>query len=107
MQHHLYNHLIIGGTSLNAFENLEEKCLYLTGGFCGHELDDCWKYDIKQNVWTKNSNLPRHLSVFASASVLDNDKVRLIVHGGEIDPSTLGHNGAGKKIKTLNRVASV
>jgi hypothetical protein len=47
-------------------------------------------------------SLPRKLSVFA-CSTLNSDKwrvngkrIRVLVHGGEIDPSTKGHNGAGE-----------
>jgi hypothetical protein len=78
---------------LVAYENKNESCLYLIGGFCGHELDDCFQYDIKENKWTQIESLPRKLSVFACSSVNDETyegKLRLILHGGEVDPSTLG-----------------
>ena len=52
-------------------------------------------------MWTQLANLPRHLSVFASATALnDSNQIRLIVHGGEVDPSTLGHEGAGEFSQT-------
>ncbi len=80
-----------GGTSLNSYESLEEKCLYLIGGFCGYELNDFWKYNVTDKKWTRCQDLPRHLSVFASATILDNPNKRLIIHGGEVDPSTQGY----------------
>ena len=95
-----------GGSSLCSFESSNEaaepSCLYLVGGFKGEELDDVFKYDLAQDVWTQESSMPRKLSVFAGSSVnndkliIDGKKVRLLVHGGEIDPSTKGHNGAGE-----------
>jgi hypothetical protein len=80
-------------------EHLESSCLYLMGGFCGEELDDCFRYDLATKKWTRIESLPRKLSVFACSSVDDSlwgGKIRLILHGGEVDPSTAGHNGAGE-----------
>lgn len=84
-----------------AYESLDEakelSCLYLIGGFCGHELDDCFRFEIKTQKWEQIESLPRKLSVFACSSVGNrNSNVRLILHGGEVDPSTVGHNGAGE-----------
>lgn len=89
-----------GGSKLCSYESFDEtvesSCLYLIGGFCGHELDDCYRYDISKRTWSKIENLPRKLSVFACSSIRNNSNVRLILHGGEVDPSTMGHNGAGE-----------
>lgn len=74
--------------------------MYVVGGFCGRELDDCWKFDLNRKEWIQIENLPRHLSVFACESVFDKQNLRLILHGGEVDPSTLGHNGAGEFSKS-------
>jgi hypothetical protein len=87
-----------GGTSLCSYENADEKCLYVIGGFAGMELDDCYKFNLIDKSWSSIQNLPRKLSVFALASV-KNSTTRLILHGGEVDPSTLGHNGAGEFTK--------
>ncbi len=82
-----------GGSNLCAYENGTERGLYLVGGFCGRELDDCYHYNIDENKWTQIESLPRKLSVFACSAVDDKSydgKLRLILHGGEVDPSTLG-----------------
>jgi N-acetylneuraminic acid mutarotase len=85
-----------GGSCLCAYENDTESCLYVIGGFSGQEQDDCFKFDLKTETWSQIENLPRKLSVFACSSFDKNQKVRLILQGGEVDPSTLGHNGAGE-----------
>jgi hypothetical protein len=59
------------------------------------ELDECFKFDLKNESWSAIENLPRKLSVFACTSIL-NSSARIVMHGGEVDPSTLGHNGAGE-----------
>ena len=95
-----------GGAGLCAFESpnesVESSCLYVIGGFKGEEIDDVFKYDLNKNEWTQIQSLPRKLSVFACSAVnsdkwlIDGKRVRILVHGGEIDPSTKGHNGAGE-----------
>jgi N-acetylneuraminic acid mutarotase len=72
--------------------------LYLIGGFCGNELDTCFKYSIKNKTWSTIANLPRKLSVFASASIIENSSsnFKIILNGGEVDPSKLGHSGTGE-----------
>ncbi|CAF1083398.1 unnamed protein product [Brachionus calyciflorus] len=72
-----------------------DQCLYLIGGFCGHELDECFMFDLRENKWTQIESLPRKLSVFACSSI-NSENVQLVLHGGEVDPSTMGHNGAGE-----------
>ena len=74
------------------------SCLYVIGGFKGEEIDDVFRYDVGKNEWSQVvGSLPRKLSVFACAApVVAKGKVRVLVHGGEIDPSTIGHNGAGE-----------
>jgi N-acetylneuraminic acid mutarotase len=84
-----------GGSTLCSYENSDEKCLYVIAGFAGKELDDCYKFNLKDKSWSQIQDLPRKLSVFACAAV-SNSSMRLILHGGEVDPSTLGHNGAGE-----------
>jgi len=86
-----------GGSAICSYKNeaTNEACIYLFGGFCGHELSDCFKYSIEENSWSQISGLPSGLSVFASAS-LNQPNARIIVHGGEIDPSTQGHTAAGE-----------
>ena len=80
----------------------EADFLYVIAGFCGEELNDMYKFDIAANGWTRIADLPRKLSVFACSTVessklkVNGHNVKLILHGGEIDPSTIGHNGAGE-----------
>ena len=87
-----------GGSALCAYQNDNEKCLYVIGGFSGEEHDDCFKFDLINKCWSEIESIPRKLSVFASTGILksNNLKARVIMHGGEVDPSTLGHNGAGE-----------
>ncbi len=78
-----------GGCGL-AYLNNE---LWVFGGFCGHELGDIASFDLVTQVWTYLTDAkisPR--SVFAFGSL---DGV-LIGHGGEQNPSELGHAGAGE-----------
>ena len=89
-----------GGSALVAFESSDEtkepSLLYVIAGFCGEELDDCYQYNIVEKKWSKSVSLPRKLSVFAYSSIKRRSNLRLVVHGGEVDPSTLGHKGAGE-----------
>ena len=80
----------------------ESDCLYVIAGFKGEELDDMYKYDLATRQWTQMTSVPRKLSVFACATVksdaikFDGKRIRLVLNGGEVDPSTKGHNGAGE-----------
>ena len=87
-----------GGSAICAYKsNIDsQEYIYLIGGFCGKELDDCFVYNVKDNNWSQIANLPIGLSVFASATVDDNKEFRLIVQGGEIGPSKDGHKVAGE-----------
>lgn len=69
------------------------NALWVFGGFCGHELGDIASFDLVTNTWTYIIDVqisPR--SVFAFGCL---DGV-LIGHGGEQNPSELGHAGAGE-----------
>lgn len=63
-------------------------------GFCGLELCDVHLYDLASHTWeeveTSGEN-PTGRSVFGTAAV----GKHLIIYGGEVDPSDLGHLGAG------------
>ncbi|CAF1120744.1 unnamed protein product [Rotaria sordida] len=78
-----------GGCALVYLNN----ALWIFGGFCGRELDDIASFDLVTNSWTYITDAkisPR--SVFAFGCL---DGI-LIGHGGEQDPSELGHAGAGE-----------
>lgn len=69
------------------------NALWVFGGFCGRELDDIASFDLVTQTWNYITDVkisPR--SVFA-AGCLDGI---LIGHGGEQNPSQLGHAGAGE-----------
>jgi N-acetylneuraminic acid mutarotase len=90
--------VVRGGSGLTSFHNetTGEKCLYLFGGYSGRELDDCWKYDLSTNEWCQLASLPQGLSVFAYAGLSSNSNVRIILHGGEVEPSKSGHAAVGE-----------
>jgi hypothetical protein len=55
---------------------------------------------IANGEWTRIASLPRKLSVFAcsalNTSFVSQASWHLVLHGGEVDPSTSGHSGAGE-----------
>ena len=78
-----------GGCALVYLNN----ALWIFGGFCGRELDDIASFDLVTQTWTYVTNTkisPR--SVFAFGCL----NGALIGHGGEQNPSELGHAGAGE-----------
>jgi len=78
-----------GGCAFVYFNSL----LWVYGGFCGRELSDIASFDLVTQAWTylKNARIsPR--SVFAFGCLGST----LIGHGGEQNPSELGHAGAGE-----------
>ena len=78
-----------GGCALVYLNN----ALWVFGGFCGRELGDIASFDLVTQAWTYLTDAkisPR--SVFAFGNL---DGV-LIGHGGEQNPSELGHAGAGE-----------
>ena len=87
-----------GGSSLWA---RNENELFLFFGFSpssphGPELDDVWKFDVEEKKWSlveRDHSLkwPQGRSVFGLASLGE----ACVIFGGEISPSTKGHEGAG------------
>jgi hypothetical protein len=78
-----------GGCGLAYLNN----ALWVFGGFCGEELGDIARFDLVTQAWTYLTDAkfsPR--SVFAFGCL----NGALIAHGGEQDPSKLGHAGAGE-----------
>lgn len=84
-----------GGPGFCGYSSASQRFLYIMGGFSGEEQDDCYKVDLATQTFTDVERLPFKLSVFATAS-LSRPDLHLVVHGGEIDPSQLGHSGAGE-----------
>ena len=67
--------------------------IWVFGGFCGRELGDVASFDLAKETWQYFSTAkisPR--SVFAFGNIDD----WLVGHGGEQNPSELGHAAAGE-----------
>ncbi|KAL5729391.1 hypothetical protein ACHQM5_002357 [Ranunculus cassubicifolius] len=71
------------------------KKIWVVYGFAGQETDDVHCFDPVNQVWTQvetNGDKPNPRSVFSAAGIGQ----YIVVYGGEVDPSDLGHLGAGK-----------
>lgn len=69
--------------------------IWVVYGFSGEELDDVHYCDVKAGNWARVETLgekPSPRSVFSTLSI----GKYIFTCGGEIDPSDLGHLGAGK-----------
>lgn len=69
--------------------------IWVVYGFAGKEADDVHCFDPVQNEWTQVETVgekPTARSVFSTVGV----GKYIIICGGEVDPSDLGHLGAGK-----------
>ncbi|KAJ1287882.1 hypothetical protein BS78_02G044700 [Paspalum vaginatum] len=69
--------------------------VWVVYGFSGEELDDVHCYDPATGKWAAvetGGDKPSPRSVFCAAGV----GRHVVVFGGEVDPSDLGHLGAGK-----------
>lgn len=78
-----------GGSALVYLNNT----LWVFGGFCGKELGDIASFDLVTQSWTYLSDAtisPRSVFAFGNLNGV------LIAHGGEQNPSDLGHSGAGE-----------
>ncbi|CAF1570375.1 unnamed protein product, partial [Didymodactylos carnosus] len=77
-----------GGCGLVAYNN----CLWVFGGFCGFELDDVVNFNLENQTWSVLETKISPRSVFAYGLL----NGFIIGFGGEQDPSSLGHSGAGE-----------
>ena len=74
--------------------------LFVIGGFSGQEQGDVHMFDLTHNTWQEVKGgrpLPAR-SVFACGLISqtqNKDNHWIVVFGGEVDPSDLGHEGAG------------
>lgn len=70
--------------------------VWVVYGFSGTELDDVHSFDLTSEEWsvvnTTGDEKPSPRSVFSTVSI----GKYVLIYGGEIDPSDLGHLGAGK-----------
>ena len=72
------------------------KGLYVIAGFAGEETNDIFYFDLEAKTWTqKESSTLRPRSVCASAALTVQNETYITIFGGEVDPSALGHAGAG------------
>ncbi|OWF37075.1 nitrile-specifier protein 5-like [Mizuhopecten yessoensis] len=78
-----------GGAGLIAVGN----DVFVVGGFAGREMNDVHRYDTVNKTWSRlmtDKELPPR-SVFGITSI----STFILVWFGEVDPSDLGHSGAG------------
>ncbi|PON46027.1 BTB-kelch protein [Parasponia andersonii] len=69
--------------------------IWVVYGFAGYEVDDVHCYDPAQQKWAEvetKGEKPTARSVFSTAGI----GKYVFIYGGEVDPSDLGHLGAGK-----------
>lgn len=79
-----------GGAQL--FVPNDGNSVYVLGGFNGAELDSCYRFDLRGRSWHPVASMPGARSVFGCANMGGG---RAILFGGEVDPGTQGHLGAG------------
>lgn len=86
-----------GGTNLCALSSSQK--LLVWAGFAGEETRDGQLYDIATQMWQtvelSEPVRPRSVCVAGILSLSDDDKERIVIFGGEVNPSDLGHEGAG------------
>ncbi|KAL6287166.1 hypothetical protein ACE6H2_011556 [Prunus campanulata] len=69
--------------------------IWVVYGFAGEEVDDVHTFDPADGEWTQiqtNGEKPTARSVFSTVAI----GKYIVIYGGEVDPSDLGHLGAGK-----------
>ncbi|CAM6020227.1 unnamed protein product [Sphagnum balticum] len=79
-----------GGPGLVVLNN----SVWVIFGFCGHELRDIHRFDLEGQTWEEvegSGEIPTGRSVFGTATIGS----KIVLYGGEVDPSDQGHMGAG------------
>lgn len=66
--------------------------LMVLGGFAGREVGDIWEFDVASKTW---SCLSETLSPPRSVACCEGIGTRVLLFGGELQPSDRGHEGAG------------
>lgn len=87
---------ITGRGGPNFLASADGKRLFVIAGFCGKETSDVHVFDIEKSEWKKLSEgtFPAR-SVCASCTIPVTSSGLFVLFGGEIDPSSKGHEGAG------------
>merc|ERR1719312_672420 len=62
------------------------------GGFAGREVGDIWEFDVATETW---SCLSETLKPPRSVACCEGVGSRVLLFGGELQPSDRGHEGAG------------
>lgn len=90
----------LAGRGGPCFVNGGNGSLYVVAGFAGRETNDMHRFDVASKQWIQLSDAglrPRsvcaHCSLAAGNSTSESRKV--LIFGGEVDPSDKGHMGAG------------
>ncbi|XP_024397417.1 thiohydroximate-O-sulfate sulfur/sulfate-lyase (nitrile-forming) NSP2 [Physcomitrium patens] len=68
--------------------------VWIIFGFCGHELSDIHRFNLDEQTWEEvqcTGEKPTGRSVFGTATIGS----KIVLYGGEVDPSDQGHMGAG------------
>lgn len=83
-----------GGATFEA--SADGRRLLLCCGFAGHETDDVLSFDLAARAWSRHpSDWLRPRSVCASWSFDLPAGPATLLFGGEVEPSDIGHAGAG------------
>ena len=79
------------------FEAAGNNSLWVAAGFVGHETRDLMRYDLQSAAWNRvnDTSWLRPRSVAASMSLSPPSGPTVVIFGGEVEPSSQGHEGAG------------
>jgi len=75
-----------------AFAAVGDCKLMVLGGFAGREVGDMWEFDLATETW---SCLSETLKPPRSVACCEGVGTRVLLFGGELQPSDRGHEGAG------------
>ena len=74
--------------------NPEGTELWVIAGFSGQENNDIHRFDIASKTWHTDSKWSEGFRPRSVAGHCTFDD-KILIFGGEVDPSGLGHDGAG------------
>jgi len=84
--------VMIGKGGAGFVSHRPTNTLYVLAGFSGVETNDCYKFDLNTSTWsTIASDNLRPRSVFGTCTVGN----YVVIFGGELEGSLIGHMGAG------------
>jgi len=78
--------------AVGVFPSWGEGKLMVLGGFAGREVGDIWEFDVATETW---SCLSETLKPPRSVACCEGVGTRVLLFGGELQPSDRGHEGAG------------